>query len=55
MFGAAALGFDIAGGLSPVRTLVLCAGVCLLIATPLAFMDDHRRKRLASLDGTKTH
>ena len=43
-----ALVFDIAGDLDPIRTLFLVGGVCLAIAAPLSFIDDHRRKKRAT-------
>jgi hypothetical protein len=49
--GVVLLVFDITGDLEPIRSLVLVAGVCLAIATPLFFIDDHQRRTASPSSG----
>ena len=44
-FWVAAIAFDIARRLEPIRTLVLGGSTCLAIAAVFFFIDDHRRTR----------
>lgn len=46
-FGVAVLVLVIAGNLEPIRSLFLGGGICLAIAAPLSFLDEHRRKKRA--------